>query len=176
MRIFAPWFLTLLLAASLIGCSWERPSAGPRTVTFSEAGVSLALGEEWQSDALDSARTARPPTMVSESGILRVILLPRDSSEPRLVAERLHALFEADHQAAKHSFLREDFIGAHGLRIIRVSYSEQSERDGRAVEWENRHYLVKNSAGRCVAINYLAKEGIAPGSVNRMITGTLALR
>jgi len=44
------------------------------------------------------------------------------------------------------------------------------------VEWENRHYLVKNSAGRCVAINYLAKEGIAPGSVNRMITGTLALR
>ena len=179
MKLFGSLAVAVLLGMSLAGCARERnqmKSDTPRTLIFSRAGVSLAVGDEWQYSNLDSSHTLRPPTLVSQAGTLCILLLPPDRSEPRMVAEGLHTLVVNDRQAARHSFSRQELFGTSGLRIIYVSYAQQAERDGRPVEFQNRHYLLKNRDGRCVAIKYLARAGGDADSVHRMILGSLALQ
>ena len=82
------FFLTGVLLAA--GCARERgqtKAPNPHTTGFSQAGVSLVLGEEWQSSNLASQHSLQPPTLTSQAGVIRVMLLPPDRSEPELVAD-----------------------------------------------------------------------------------------
>jgi hypothetical protein len=171
--------VALLLAVWLSGCARERnhtKSPNPYTFTFAKAGVSLVVGDEWQSSNLDSAHPLRPPTLVSQAGRIRVLMLPPDCSDPGTVANHLRAAFEANPQAAKHTFRRQELASPQGVRIVCVSYTQLSETQGHSTELQNREYLVKNRGGRCVSINFLAQAGTDADSVHRMIQNSLTLQ
>jgi hypothetical protein len=177
MRSSMVGFVFVGMLVSLLGCARQHQQVkapNPRTMEFSKAGVSLMLGEEWQANNFTSP-SLQPPTLVSPAGVIRVVLLPPDRAEPENVADGLRASFETNPQAAKHSFRRQKFVSKTGVQCVCISYIQLTEKDGQVSEVQNRHYLLKNRGGRCVAINYLASAGIDSDPVNRMIRGTLAL-
>jgi len=170
--------MALGIAVSFSGCNGDRnppQSKTSHTLTFADAGVSLVVGEGWQYDPLNAPHTLRPPTLQSPAGTIRVILLPRDLADLNSVADGLRKAFEQDRRSLKHSFRRQELRGVNGLRIISVSYDQNTEKGGRAVEMENHHFLVTNRDGRCVAINCLAEAGTDAASLGRMVTGGLSV-
>ena len=171
---------SLLFAVLLLGCRPERMQnkpVNPRTMTFAQAGVSLVVGEEWQSRNVDSDRGLYPPTLVSQAGSIRVVLLPPDRSDPAIVADGLRAAFDLNPRAAKHSFHRQQFVSDTGVSGLCVSYLQQASASGGESTRENSHYLVKNRAGRCVVINYLASaDGADSSAIHRMLRTSLSLQ
>jgi len=169
---------SLLPALLLLGCQPERlqtASVNPRTITFAQAGLSLLVGEEWQCQNVNSDHGLYPPTLVSRAGKIRVVLLPPDQTDPANVADVLRARFDVNPQVAKHSFRREQFASDHGAQGLCVSYLQQAAGGWSTVE--NSHYLLRNRAGRCVAINYLASAGDTDTSaVRRMLRSGLSLQ
>jgi hypothetical protein len=170
----------LLLSVLLVGCRPERmqPStANTRKVTFTQAGVSLAVGEEWECKNPHPDSALYPPTLVSPAGAIRVVLLPPDRSDPATVADGLRAAFDRNPRAAKHSFHRQQFANDHGVRGLCVSYLQQIGKNGSASVVENSHYLVKSRAGRCVVVNYLASADTADtAAIHRMLRTGLSLQ
>ena len=168
----------LLPAVLLLGCRPERIQTtliNPRTVAFTQAGVLLVVGEEWQYQNVDSKRGLYPPTLVSPAGRIRVVLLPPDQSDAASVADVLRARFDVNPQVAKHSFRRQQFASDNGVQGLCVSYLQQA--NGGASTVENSHYLVTNRAGRCVAINYLASaDNVDTSAVRRMLRTSLKLQ
>jgi hypothetical protein len=171
---------SLLLAVLLLGCRPERmptSSVNPRTMAFSQAGVSLVVGEEWQCQNVNSDRGLYPPTLVSQAGRIRIVLLPPDRSDPNVVADGLRAAFDRDPRAAKHSFRKQQFASDGGVRGLCVSYLQQTRAKGGESTMENSHYLVKNRAGRCVVINYVASaDGGDTSAIHRMLRTSLSLQ
>jgi hypothetical protein len=171
---------SLLSAFILLGCRPERlqtAAVNPRTMAFNEAGVSVVLGEEWQWQNAPSQGSLYPPTLVSQSGRIRVLLLPPDRSDPAVVAEGLRAAFDANPQVAKHSFRKQQFATDKGARGLCVSYLQREKANGLEATVENSHYLVRNRAGRCVVINYLASaDNIDTSSLHRMLRTSLSLQ
>jgi hypothetical protein len=173
------YIISIGVLAGLVGCAPAREktrAANPRTMGFSQAGVSLVLGDEWQANNSTSSHSAQPPTLVSPAGVIRVVLLPPDRAEPATVADGLRASFDASPKAAKHSFRRQEFASKSGVQGICVSYLQLAEKDGRVNEVQNSHFLVKNRGGRCVVINYLASAADNSDAINRTIRSTLALQ
>jgi hypothetical protein len=170
----------LVLATLLVGCRPERiqtSMVNPRKVSFTQAGVSLVVGEEWKGEDLGAVQGLYPPTLVSQAGRIRVVLLPPDRSDPDVVANGLRAAFDRNPQSAKHTFRRQQFANDNGVRGLHVSYLQQVGPDGGGPVVENTHYLVKNRAGRCVAINYMASSDISDTApINRMLRGGLSLQ
>ena len=167
------------LLAGILGCAREHEKVkapNPHTTGFAQAGVSLVLGDEWQANDLAVGHSLKPPTVVSDAGVIRVILLPADRNDPEAVADGLRASFDANPKAGKHSFRRQKFVSKSGVQGICVSYLELAERNGRVSEAQNNHYLVRNNAARCVVINYLAAADGDADTVNRTIRTTLALQ
>ena len=171
---------SFLLVALLLGCRPERlqtSSVNPRKMAFSQAGVSLIVGEEWESQNVNSNRGLYPPTLVSHAGSIRVVLLPPDRSDPDMVADTLRAAFDLNPRAAKHSFRKQQFANDNGVRGLCVSYLQQASAEGGEATMENSHYLVKNRAGRCVVINYVASaDGGDTSAIHRMLRTSLSLQ
>lgn len=170
--------LSLGLAIAMFGCARQHEKTrveSSHKTGFSQAGVSLVLGQEWQSNAA-APPGLRPPTLTSDAGIIRVVLLPQDRANPELVADGLRQAFENNPKAAKHSFRRQLFTSATGVQGICISYLEINDQNGRMTEVQNSHFLVRNRASRCVAINYLASAGADSTAVSRTIRSTLALQ
>ena len=179
MQVNLVGMVSIALMVSLSGCARQRgnvKAANPRTMGFSQAGVSLVLGDEWQSSNPATGHNLQPPTLVSQAGVIRVILLPPDRAEPDAVADGLRATFDENPLAAKHSFQRQKFVTETGVQGICISYLQLTKPEGQVSEVQNRHYLVKNRGGRCVVINYLASVGGDSDAVNRTIRNTLALQ
>ena len=146
-------------------------------MAFAQAGVSLVVGEEWQCSNVTSERALYPPTLVSQAGTIRVLLLPPDRSDPAIVADGLRADFDRDPRVAKHSFRKQQFASDKGAQGLCVSYLQRTGANGGESTVENSHYLVKNRAGRCVAINYVASgEGVDTYAVRRMLRTSLSLQ
>jgi hypothetical protein len=171
---------SLLLAVLLLGCRPERmqsSSVNPRKMAFKQAGVSLVLGEEWQCQNVDSERGLYPPTLVSQAGNIRIVLLPPDRSDPEIVADSLRVAFDLNPRVAKHSFRKQQFASDDGVRGLCVSYLQRASAQGRECTMENSHYLVKNRAGRCVVINYMASaDDVDTSPVHRMLRTSLSLQ
>jgi hypothetical protein len=169
---------SVLLAVLLPGCRPERrqtTSINPRTMAFAQAGVSLVVGEEWQCHNVNADHSLYPPSLVSQAGKIRVLLLPPDQSDPALVADVLRAGFDLNPHAAKHSFRRQQFASDNGVQGLCVSYLQQA--NGGASIVENSHYLVRNRAGRCVVINYVASaEDVDASAIRRMLQTSLRLQ
>lgn len=178
MKLSAVCVLSVSLVAMFVGCSPRRMQTtptNPRTMAFSQAGVSLIIGEEWQCENVDSK--LYPPTLVSRDGTIRVLLLPPDRSEPARVADGLRARFDANPRSAKHSFREQKFVSDHGAAGICVSYRESLDAEDPKAVVENFHYLLKNHAGRCVVINYVTSSGLADSFAgSRIIQTSLALQ
>ena len=170
---------SLVLVVLLLGCRPERLQtkvANPRTMAFAQAGVSLVIGEEWECRNAGAERSPFPPTLASQAGVIRVLLLPPDRSEPEIIANGLRADFDANPRVAKHSFRKQQFVSDSGARGLCVSYLQQDQKDPGAMI-ETQHYLVKNRAGRCVAINFLASAKAADtDAVQRMLRTSLTLQ
>jgi hypothetical protein len=171
----------LVLAVLVPGCRPDRLQtrpANPQKMSFAQAGVTLTVGDEWTCRHPESDRSLFPPTLVSRLGTIRVVLLPPDRSEPEIVADGLRAAFDADPQVAKHSFRRQHFASERGAQGLCISYLQRpNAADNRAPGVENRHYLVKNRAGRCVAIQFLASAGgTDTDAVHRLLTSSLILQ
>ena len=171
---------SLVLAVLILGCRPERMQTkpiNPRTMAFAQAGVSLVVGEEWQCHNVTSERGLYPPTLVSPAGRIRVLLLPPDRSDPAVVADGLRADFDLNPRVAKHSFRKQQFANDNGVRGLCVSYLQSAEANGGEIAVENSHYLVKNRAGRCVVINYLAStDGVDTSGIHRMLRTSLSLQ
>jgi hypothetical protein len=165
------------LAVLLLGCRPERTrtsAVNPRTMPFAKAGVSLVVGEEWQCRNVTAEHDLYPPTLVSQAGTIRVLLLPPDRSDPAVVADSLRADFDRNPRVAKHSFRKQQFATDSGVCGICVSYLRRANTGEGELTVEDSHYLIRNRAGRCVAINYLASaEGIDTYPVRRMLLGGL---
>jgi hypothetical protein len=172
--------VSLLLSVLVLGCRPERIQTNPinpRTMAFNQAGVSLVVGEEWQCQNVNSERNLYPPTLVSSVGTIRVVLLPPDRSDPAVVADGLRAAFDRNPRAAKHSFRKQQFASDKGARGLCVSYLQQGGAKGGDATMENSHYLVKNRAGRCVVINYVASaDGVDTSAIHRMLRTSLSLQ
>ena len=172
-------FTSFLLAVLVLGCRPERMQTNPinpRTMTFNQAGVSLVVGEEWQCQNVSSQGGLYPPTLVSSAGTIRVVLLPPDRSDPAIVADGLRAAFDLNPRAAKHSFRKQQFASDKGVQGLCVSYLQQSSAKGGGSTLEDSHYLVKNRAGRCVVINYMASaDGGDTSAIHRMLRTSLSL-
>jgi len=171
---------SLSLAVLLVGCRPERlqtNTINPRTMSFNQAGMTLVVGEEWESRNVSSERSLYPPTLVSPAGTIRVVLLPPDRSNPAIVADGLRTAFEANPLVAKHSFRKREFASDKGARGLCVSYLQRANVKGAEATVENAHYLLKNRAGRCVIINYLASaEDVDTSAVHRMLLNGLSLQ
>jgi hypothetical protein len=172
--------VSLLLSALVLGCRPERmqtTAVNPHTMAFNQAGVSLVVGEEWQCQNVSSERSLYPPTLVSQAGTIHVVLLPADRSDPDVVADGLRAAFDRNPRAAKHSFRKQQFASDKGVQGLCVSYLQQSSVKGGESTMENSHYLVKNRAGRCVVINYVASaDGGDTSAIHRMLRTSLSLQ
>ena len=172
--------VSLLLSVLVLGCRPERmqtTAINPRTMAFTQAGVSLVVGEEWQCQNVNSERGLYPPTLVSQAGTIRVVLLPPDRSDPAIVADGLRAAFDRNPRAAKHSFRKQQFVSDKGAQGLCVSYLQQGSANGGEATMENSHYLVKNRAGRCVVINYVASaDGADTSTIQRMLRTSLSLQ
>jgi hypothetical protein len=172
--------VSLLLSVLVLGCRPERMQTkpiNPRTMAFTQAGVSLVVGEEWQCQNVNSERGLYPPTLVSQAGTIRVVLLPPDRSDPAIVADGLRAAFDLNPRAAKHSFRKQQFASDKGVQGLCVSYLQQASAKGGESTLENSHYLVKNRAGRCVVINYMASaDGGDTSAIHRMLRTSLSLQ
>jgi hypothetical protein len=171
---------SFLLAVLLLGCRPERlqsRSTNPRTMAFNQAGVSLVVGEEWQCQNADADHRLGPTTLVSPAGSIRVLLQPPDRSDPALVADGLRAAFDANPHVAKHSFRKQQFANEKGAQGLCVSYFQRANVNEGESTVENSHYLVKNRAGRCVFINYVASaDGIDSSAIHRMLRTSLAMQ
>src|ERR1035441_4451083 len=121
--------VSLLLSVLVLGCRPERMQTkpiNPRTMAFTQAGVSLVVGEEWHCQNVNSERGLYPPTLVSQAGTIRVVLLPPDRSDPAIVADGLRAAFDLNPRAAKHSFRKQQFASDKGVQGLCVSYLQQA--------------------------------------------------
>jgi hypothetical protein len=171
---------SFLLAVLLLGCRPERmqtKSVNPRTMAFTQAGMMLAVGEEWQCQNVNSESSLYPPTLVSAAGRIRVLLLPPDRSDPATVADGLRGDFDANPNVARHTFRKREFASDKGVRGLCVSYLQRASVNGTETSVENSHYLVKNRAGRCVVINYLASaDNVDTAGIHRMLRTSLALQ
>jgi hypothetical protein len=179
MRLHLVGVVSVGLLAGLLGCAREREQTAipnPRTLGFSQAGVSLVVGDEWQASDLTTPHNLKPPTLTGPAGVIRVILLPPDRTDPEVVASGLRSAFDADPRVAKHTFRRQKFVSKNGVQGICISYLQRTEKDGQVTEVQNHHFLVKNRAARCVVINYLATAGADFDPVTRTIRNTLALQ
>ena len=169
---------SFLLAVLLMGCRPERMQTSltaPRTMAFAQAGVSLDVGEDWQCKNSNSDSGLYPPTLVSKAGSIRVALLPPDRLDPAVVADGLRTAFDLNPRVAKHSFRKQQFASDKGARGLCVSYLQCANAGAPVVE--NSHYLVKNRAGRCVVINYVASaEDIDTSAIHRMLRASLSLQ
>lgn len=173
-------FCSLFVAVLLVGCRPERMqtnTTNPRTMSFTQAGMTLVVGEEWECQNVDSERSLYPPTLVSQAGRIRVLLLPPDRSNPAIVADGLRTAFEANPLVAKHSFRKQEFASDKGAQGLCVSYLQRVNVKGAEATVENSHYLLKNRAGRCVIINYIASaEDVDSSAVHRMLRTGLSLQ
>ncbi len=179
MRANLAGIVSVGLLVGLLGCAREHEKTAvvnPQTMKFSQAGVSLMVGEEWQASNVTEVHNMKPPTLVSQAGVIRVILLPPDRAEPEIVADGLRADFESNPKASKHSFRRQKFVSETGVQGLCISYLQFVGKEDQLSEVQNLHCLVKNKAGRCVVINYLASGVGDSDTVTRTIRNSLALQ
>jgi len=171
---------SIMLVVLLTGCRPERlqnSPVNPRTMSFNQAGMALVVGEEWECQNVSSERSLYPPTLVSPAGKIRVLLLPPDRSNPAIVADGLRAAFEVNPLVARHSFRKGEFASDKGAQGLCVSYLQRTSVKGVEATVENSHYLLKNRAGRCVIINYIASaEDADTSAVHRMLRTGLSLQ
>jgi hypothetical protein len=154
----------------------ETTASGACVVAFEGAGVSLVPGVDWKQLGRGSFAGAAPPgvclpTLAGKSGLVQVLLLPPDRSEPQTAAAGVRAAFDANLRSIKDSYRQESITVQSGAQVIYVSYSQQPE--GATPEGRSHNYILKNRAGRGVAINYITNARTDSEVVHQMIRETL---
>ena len=151
---------------------WERSHLG----VVSSGGLCFALGGGWQQDRNTPESGLYPARFVSQSGVVRVILLPPELGDLQTAAAGLQQTYNVDPRAVRNSFIHEPFVAESSLSGVHVSYRRLVEAKGHLVETECHDYLVRNHAGRFVAINYQTSAHWDSINMDRMIRNTLRLQ
>jgi hypothetical protein len=114
-----------------------------------------------------------PPKFVSQSGVVRVILLSPEVSDPMLAAEGLRTTFESNPLTIKGSLCEETFITDSALRGMHVRFRQRTQQDGRVTETDCHQYFVRNQCGRCVVVCYQPGTCGDAGDVDQRIRNSL---
>ena len=163
----------------LVACNRQSTEATPPSsgaVAFSGSGITLTPGDGWKRIEVAAGPGQCPPTLVGTGGMVQVLVLPPDRSDPQVAVTGLRAVFDANTEAVKDSFKQEQFTTESGLQGIRVSYSQQSEKGGRVTESRSYNYIVHNLEGRGVDVNYIATAQSDSDAIHQMIRKTLRLK
>lgn len=163
----------------LVACNRQSTEAMPSSsgaVAFSSSGITLTPGDGWNRIEMAAGPAHCPPTLVGTGGMVQVLVLPTDRSDLQVAVTGLRAAFDANTKAVKDSFKQEKFTTEGGLQGIRVSYSQQSEKDGRVTESRSYNYIVRNLEGRGVGVNYIATAQSDSDAIHQMIRKTLRLK
>jgi len=167
--------VTVLLASVALLAGYTKLGHSHLGVV-SSGGVWFALGEGWRPDRNPSSFGLYPARYVSQSGVVRVILLPPELGGLEPAVAGLRETFEADPAAVKGSFVQEPFVTERALSGIHVCYHRQVPHNGGVRETECHHYLVRNRSARYVVINYQAGVYGDPSVVDHRIRDTLRLQ
>lgn len=162
---------TLVVACKRESNSFTEQGSG--VVAFTDAGVSLDVGDGWRRANSSPAPPVCQPMLIGEHGILQAMLFAPDRSDVEKAASGLRATFDADARAVKDSFRQEEFTTQSGLRGIHVSYTQRHEQQGRVTETRNHNYIVTNRKGRCVSISYIALARGDSETVHQMVRKSL---
>src|SRR6266850_3554988 len=149
------------VALIIVACKRQPGYAAPSSagvLVFEGSAVSLVPGEDWKQIGKGSFAGAAPPgvclpTLAGKAGLIQVLLLPTDRSDPQTAAAGVHAAFNANPKSIKDSFRQESVTVKSGAQVVYVTYSQQPEA-GRP-EGRSHNYIVKNREGRGVTINYI---------------------
>lgn len=168
------------IAAVLVACRRQASDTSPpspRAIIFEGAGVSLIPGDEWKQIGKGSFAGAAPagvclPTLVGKAGLIQVLLLTPDRSDPQTAAAGIRAVFDANPKAIKDSFRQESIAVQSGTQVIYVTYSHQPDKEGGS-QSRSHNYIAKNREGRGVAINYITMASSDSEAVHQMIRETL---
>jgi len=168
------------IAAVLVACKRQATDAIPPStgaVAFEGSGVSLVPGDEWKQIGRGSFVGAAPPgvclpTLTGKAGLIQVLLLPPDRSDPQTAAAGLRTAFDANPKAIKDSFRQESIAVQSGARVVYVTYNRQPDKEGGS-EGRSHNYIVKNREGHGVAINYITMARSDSDAVHQMIRQTL---
>jgi len=180
-----PICLVVLVAVvvSLAACQRQPGESAPSnsgTVSFKGSGVSFIPGDAWkQVGSGDFAGAAPPgvclPTLAGKAGLIQVLVLPVDRSDPQVAADVLRKGFDANPKSIKDSFRQESITTQSGAQVIYVSSSQQADKPGIS-ESHNHNYIVRNRAGRVVAINHVTLTRTDSEAVQQMIRQTLKVQ
>ena len=170
----------VVVAAVFVACKQQASDVTPPStgaIVFEGSGVSLTPGDNWKQIGRDSFAGATPPgvclpTLASKAGLIQVLLLPADRSDPQTAAAGLRTAFDTNPKAIKDSFRQESITVQSGAQVIYVTYSQQPDKEGGS-ESRSHNYIVKNRAGRGVAINYITMARSDAEAVHQMIRRTL---
>jgi hypothetical protein len=171
----------IAIAAVLVACERKAADAtpsSPTVITFEDSGVSLIPGGEWKQIGRGDFSGAAPPgvclpTLVGKAGLIQVLLLPPDRSDPQTAASGFRAAFDANPKSIKDSFRQESITVSSGAQVVYLAFGRQME--GNAPEGRSHNYIVKNRAGRGVAINYVGNAQTDSEAVHQMIRETLKI-
>lgn len=167
------------LAVTLVACKRKSAEVAPTQsdfVAFAGSGLTLVPGDGWKRIEISAGLGQCPPTLVGTSGLIQVLILPPERSDPQVAVTGFRAAFDANPKAVKDSFRQEQFISESGLQGLRLSYSQQSEKDGQVTESRSYNYIVRNREGRGVGVNYIAIAKGDSDAVHQMIRQTLKLQ
>ncbi|MBN9694087.1 MAG: hypothetical protein J0M24_27925 [Verrucomicrobia bacterium] len=171
-------FVLIAVGVVIVACNRQSTEATPPSsgaVAFSGSGITLTPGDGWKRIEIAAGPGQCPPTLVGTGGMVQVLVLPPDRSDPQVAVKGLRAAFDANTKAVKDSFKQEQFTTESGLQGIRASYSQQSEEDGRVTESRSYNYIVRNRDGRGVGVNYIATAQSDSDAIHQMIRKTLRL-
>ncbi len=171
---------SIALAVIVVACNPNAtdsppPSAGA-AVRFEGSGVSLVPGDQWKQIGENAFGGFAPPgvclpTLAGKAGLIQVLLLPPDRSDRQTAAAGVREAFEANPKSIKDSLRQEAITVSSGTEVIYLSYLQHGEGD--APESRSHNYILKNRAGRGVAISYLANARTDSETVHQMIRQTL---
>jgi len=167
------------IATLLPACKRESKSSTEQSsgaVVFSDAGIALDVGDGWKRIDSNPGPPVCPPTLVSESGVIRAMLFAPDRSDLQKAASSVRSMFDSNSEAVRDSFRQEEFAAESGLRGLHVSYVQRSQKAEQTVEMHSHNYIVTNRAGRCVAISYLAPATRDSDAVHQIVRKTLKLQ
>ena len=173
---------TLVAFAVVVGaCKQESTEVIERReakVVFQGAGVSLLVSNDWMQVGSGNSSGPAPagiclPTLAGNAGLIQVLLLPQERSDLQAAVTALLASLDSNPDAIKSSFRQERITVQSGAEVVYATYGMRSDRNPDGAVSRNHSYIVRNKAGRAVAINYIATARSESEAAHQMIRQTL---
>lgn len=157
----------------------SRQASSSGVVSFSDAGVTLVPGTDWEpTEAPRLRQVLNSPVLKGQGqfdGIIIKVYTPAGGGDIQSGVALLRSQAAAWPEVAQDSFKQEDFVADSGVRGIHFSYESSDPLHRMAGKARANNYVFQNKEGRCVVIFYISHADKDPDTVHQMILKTLAL-